>query len=63
MTDIDPRAKELAEAAARLVREGVADNQTAFDHVVNESAGRDLARRLNAQRGTAPQPQKTQAKQ
>lgn len=61
---MEPTPKELAEAAARLVRDGVADNQAAFDHVVNENAGRDLARRLNTQRGTAPQqPQKPQEKQ
>ena len=61
MTDIDPRAKELAEAAARLVRDQIADGPTAVNHVLNESAGRDLARRLNTQRGTAPQqPKKPQ---
>lgn len=54
-------AKQQAEAAARLVRDGVADSPTAVNHVLNENAGRDLARRLNAQRGTAPQqPQKPQ---
>lgn len=50
----DPRAKNLAEAAARLVRDGVADNQAAFDHVTAEERGRQIAARVNAQRGQAP---------
>ena len=53
MTD----AKQQAEAVRRLVVDGVApDNQTALDHVMNEERGRQIAARVNAQRGQAPQP-------
>lgn len=59
--ETDPRARSLAEAAARLVRDGVADNQSAFDHVVAEQRGAALGRLVNTQRGTAPQqPQQPQ---
>ena len=47
----DPRVRELAEAATRLVRDGIADGPTAVEHVVNENAGRNLGRIINAQRG------------
>lgn len=53
--ETDPRAKNLAEAAARLVRDGIApDAQSAFDHVMAEERGRQIAARVNAQRGQAP---------
>ena len=50
----DPRARALAEATARLVRDGIADTQAAFDHVSAEDRGRRIAERANAQRGLAP---------
>jgi len=60
MTDsneqVSQEARNQADAVRRLVNEGVADNQTAFDHVEAESRGRDLARRLlNQRRLSAPQ--------
>ena len=56
MTDNqDPRSRALAEAAARLVREGVApDAQSALDHVMSEEAGRRAAQRFNADRFQTP---------
>ncbi len=57
-TPEEQRAKALAAAAARLVQQGVADNQAAFDHVIAEERGRQIAARLNAQRiSPVPQPQ------
>lgn len=47
-------ARNQTEAVRRLVVDGVAPIDVALDHVVNENAGRDLARRLNAQRGQSP---------
>jgi len=58
----DPRARQLAEAAARLVRDGIADDQAAIDFVNSQDAGRRIAERLNRQRGQAPQSPKTEEK-
>lgn len=53
-------ARNQAAAVARLVNENIADPHTALQHVEAEQAGRDLARRLNAQRGQIQQPQNAQ---
>lgn len=50
----DPRARALAEATARLVRDGIAPIDVALQHVSAEDRGRRIAERANAQRGLAP---------
>jgi len=58
MTD----AKQQAEAVRRLVVDGVADAHTAIEHVQAEERGRQIAARVNAQRGQAPQPKTEEPK-
>lgn len=44
-------AEEQARRIAQMERDGVADKQTCFDHVVAENRGSAIGARLNADRG------------
>lgn len=56
----DPRTAAIVESVRRLVESGAASIDGAFRHAMAESAGRDLAARLNTERFGQPQTPKTE---